>query len=35
MVQRLRALILSVDPAMVEETKWRKPSNLDGAPAYS
>lgn len=34
-VQRLRALIMSVDPAMVEETKWRKPSNPDGVPAYS
>lgn len=31
----LRRVILSVDPAIVEEVKWRKPSNPDGVPVWS
>ncbi|MDT0201706.1 DUF1801 domain-containing protein [Nocardioides sp. AE5] len=34
-VDRLRSLIASGDPAMVEETKWRKPTNPDGVPTFS
>jgi hypothetical protein len=32
---RLRELIKEVDPHIVEEIKWRKPSNPDGAPVWS
>jgi hypothetical protein len=33
---RLRALILEADPAMIEEQKWRKPSNaMAGVPVWS
>jgi hypothetical protein len=33
---RVRALILAADPAMVEERKWRKPSNaMAGVPVWS
>jgi hypothetical protein len=32
---RLRALIHEVDPDVVEEIKWRKPSNPDGVPVWS
>lgn len=32
---RLRALIKQADPKVVEEVKWRKPSNPDGAPVWS
>lgn len=33
---RMRALILQADPGMVEERKWRKPSNaMAGVPAWS
>jgi hypothetical protein len=31
----MRALILEADPAMVEERKWRKPSNPLGVPVWS
>jgi hypothetical protein len=34
-VDELRTLLLSADPAMVEDVKWRKPSNPDGVPAFS
>jgi hypothetical protein len=34
-VERVRSLILSVDPDMVEEAKWRKASNPDGVPTFS
>lgn len=34
-IDRLRSLILATDPEIVEETKWRKPSNPDGVPAFS
>jgi hypothetical protein len=33
---RMRALILEADPAMVEERKWKKPSNgMKGVPVWS
>ena len=33
---RVRALILTADPEMVEERKWRKPSNaMAGVPVWS
>ncbi|GAB3660713.1 hypothetical protein GCM10027596_19820 [Nocardioides korecus] len=34
-VERLRTLIMSADDAMVEERKWRKPTNPDGVPTFS
>lgn len=34
-IERLRTLILSADPAMAEEAKWRKPTNPDGVPTFS
>jgi hypothetical protein len=34
-VDKLRALILAVDPEIVEEAKWRKASNPDGVPTFS
>jgi hypothetical protein len=35
MLQRVRALILAADPEIVEEVKWRKPSNPAGVPVWS
>jgi hypothetical protein len=32
---RLRALIKEADPDVVEEVKWRKPSNPAGVPVWS
>jgi hypothetical protein len=33
---RMRALILEADPEMIEERKWRKPSNaMAGIPVWS
>jgi hypothetical protein len=32
---RLRALIQEADPDVVEDTKWRKPSNPAGVPVWS
>ena len=32
---RMRALILEADPEVVEEVKWRKPSNPSGVPVWS
>jgi len=33
---RMRALILEADPEMIEERKWRKPSNaMTGVPVWS
>lgn len=33
---RMRTLILEADPAMVEERKWKKPSNgMKGVPVWS
>jgi hypothetical protein len=35
MLGRLRALIKRADPHVVEEVKWRKPSNPSGVPVWS
>ena len=32
---RMRALIMEADPEMIEERKWRKPSNIGGVPVWS
>jgi hypothetical protein len=32
---RMRALIQEADPEMIEERKWRKPSNPAGVPTWS
>jgi hypothetical protein len=32
---RMRALILEADPEIIEEVKWRKPSNPAGVPVWS
>ena len=34
-LDRIRALIREADPAMIEERKWRKPSNIAGVPVWS
>lgn len=34
-VEKLRALILTAEPDMVEEVRWRKASNPDGVPTFS
>jgi hypothetical protein len=35
-LDRVRALILEADPGMVEERKWKKPSNkMQGVPTWS
>jgi hypothetical protein len=34
-LSQLRALIKQADPAVVEEVKWKKPSNPMGAPVWS
>jgi hypothetical protein len=33
-LDRIRALIREADPAMIEECKWRKPSNMPGVPVF-
>mgnify|MGYP000948663403 CR=1 FL=1 len=35
MIDRARAIILSVDADIVEEQKWQKPSNPAGVPTWS
>lgn len=35
MLGRVRALILAADPSVVEEIKWKKPSNPAGVPTWS
>src|SRR5215213_1745704 len=35
MLSRLRALINEADPEIVDEVKWRKPSNPSGVPVWS
>ncbi|MFP3915977.1 MAG: DUF1801 domain-containing protein [Actinomycetota bacterium] len=35
MLSRLRTLIRDADPDVVEEVKWRKPSNSLGVPVWS
>ena len=34
MLARVRALIRQADPDVVEEVKWRKPSNMLGVPVW-
>ncbi len=35
-LDRMRALILEADPGMIEEQKWKKPSNgMRGVPVWS
>ncbi|MEH3034696.1 MAG: DUF1801 domain-containing protein [Aeromicrobium erythreum] len=34
-VEHLRGLIQQAEPDVVEEVKWRKPSNPDGVPTFS
>jgi len=34
-LSQLRTLILRADPAVVEEVKWKKPSNPMGVPVWS
>ena len=34
-LSRVRALIKEADPEVVEELKWRKPSNPEGVPAWT
>jgi hypothetical protein len=35
-VARMRTLILEADPEMIEERKWKKPSNaMEGVPVWS
>ncbi|MGD0912550.1 MAG: DUF1801 domain-containing protein [Terracidiphilus sp.] len=35
MLDRLRALVFEADPEVVEEAKWKKPSNPWGVPVWS
>ncbi|WP_336085736.1 DUF1801 domain-containing protein [Nocardia sp. SSK8] len=34
-VDDIRSLIKEAEPGVVEEMKWKKPSNPDGVPAFS
>ncbi|MET0822170.1 MAG: DUF1801 domain-containing protein [Aeromicrobium sp.] len=34
-VDTLRTLVTRADPDVVEEVKWRKPTNPDGVPTFS
>jgi hypothetical protein len=34
-LSRLRALIKQADPDVIEELKWKKPTNPDGVPVWS
>lgn len=35
MAEKIRGLIQQADPDIVEEVKWRKPTNPDGVPTFS
>lgn len=35
LVDNLRSLIVKAEPEVVEERKWKKPSNPDGVPTFS
>ena len=35
MLERVRRLILAADPEIVEEVKWKKPSNPAGVPVWN
>jgi hypothetical protein len=34
-LSHLRGIVLSADPAIVEEVKWKKPSKPEGVPVWS
>ena len=34
-LERMRGLILAADPKIIEEQKWKKPSNPAGVPVWS
>jgi hypothetical protein len=34
-ISKIRALITEAEPDVVEEMKWKKPSNPDGVPTWS
>jgi hypothetical protein len=34
-IDQLRSLIVEAEPAVVEEAKWKKPTNPDGVPTFS
>ena len=34
LVDRIRGLVTDADPEVVEEVKWRKPSNPNGVPVW-
>jgi len=34
-VEKIRSLIVTAEPAVVEEAKWKKASNPDGVPTFS
>ena len=34
-LDRIRTLILQADPGIIEERKWKKPSNAAGVPVWS
>jgi hypothetical protein len=34
-LSRLREIVLSADPALTEDVKWRKPSRPEGVPVWS
>ena len=34
-IARVRALIKHAEPGVIEEIKWRKPTNPDGVPVWS
>lgn len=34
-MSQLRGVIMKADSAIIEEVKWRKPSNPDGVPVWS
>ena len=35
MLSRLRGIVLSASPTLVEEVKWKKPSRPEGVPVWS
>jgi hypothetical protein len=35
MLSRLRGIVLSAGPGLVEEVKWKKPSRPEGVPVWS
>ena len=35
MLSRLRGIVVSASPALVEEVKWKKPSRPEGVPVWS